>query len=1589
MATSANPPAGAMPLGDSDPFSTPHLDRNRFSGLHQQSLFSQGSPSQAKRALEAHISETERRLQEASRLGTVLVKQRQELAERLRDIEAQQKDDEIEPELRQKLAELEREVQDVSRETARAFVGKSRIVSEVADGTVFSSDAYNSPTKVQAPSRKQRNQPSTRSNDLKLATEISSTLVQQIRDLQAALIERDEAFKSVDAERSQLEEDVETLKQRLRALDESEQRCKDRNWALETQLQELMTAQKEATDREERLSHNFNTAKTEKAALERDFEELKLTHGKFSEEQTVVNKHQEAEISSLKRNITASESERGNLQRRIDQLESQNKDLAQAFAYRSRLDERAAAQDLDLDDDDAENDHETPDNSPPGSPSKATPRHGALETETLRSSYNHALRTIQNLKSNVHREKTEKFELRRLLQETRDELEARRTNGGVDSASKKRAKAAQNDLFKKPTRPDRLGAPRSGRNEVILDDPDWEDHDGQTTPSRSPLLMPVDGRPNGAGSAFNLSRSNDNTDAYVTATENSDAFETANEAGADNTETEAFHTGAETLDGDSGDDLTETEDGGPSKVAAGKRPAPTARYSFQSTASTSGDDADDYTRTPIQAQNARYKLRVGRGSFRRGTSRTNSGPSGADFREPELRSSPAPSITSSVGTPQAGQSLFAELGNLSDPETEDGTPKSIGAPSRRGSPEVIRRMPSQLSKSTSIDAPVMVSTGMMTEPWEPGHKGAGLSTVLGAAAAGALSWAGISEAADAKAGADARHIEEPAPAPVVEKSLPSLEVSKTFSQDILPLEAAAPPSLSVSHVACQHVEPVEKEAQLLPELQSAAIVSHHVEPVEHHIPAPVIVEKEAEPLPELQFGNVVSHHIEPVEHQVPAPLPVEKEAEPLPELQFANVVSHHVEPVEHQLPSPVPLQVSTIQSQVVEPVEYTPPPAPVPIVVPVPVAEAPEPKPAEIQLSLSAIRVLESEPINAPIPPVLIPESPSSANDSPVSVIAVGSSLPPKSDQSKSGRLLGNMFRRNKSVDIVEDETSQAPRQIDETSQAAHSESGRTPFQPINGNAQTNGVQWPPRVDSRALGTQTTLSAQDIDKLLHARPSSPPDALAGQFSSPASIIGPNGPVKAGQLSPRRSREFVVPSDVRGPRRPGSSGSIKARLASPAPPLPAEAKQVIAAAAQKTPIHAPAPSPGTMGPPMMPASAYRASQAFRPRTPVQASPGASKPGSMRPMHSNPRGTMTPQSRRSSVSSFATELDYRFNIRSSDPTLDPNNVSDPRMIQAITQTMMGEYLWKYTRKTVGSDLSSTRHKRFFWVHPYTRTIYWSDQDPATASREALKAKSLNIEAVRVVTDDNPFPPGLHRKSLVIVTPSRSLKITAPTSQRHETWFNALSYLLLKNDGEEGGSGAEPTEDIEEFNPAHSRTASRMTGRSRASMGSYVSRATVRTVSPSRQQTITQRRMNDQLKAQRPQSMQPQSSLSGRLSSLSGVFRSSSSIRESMSSRQGQRSELGEGVDETRDSAEDLRKVIEAQEREAARLENVRACCDGKHDVGSLSRANRHSHSHTHSHARHSLSASRSHSRMSGNYPSPSTQRHYEMDPANVVH
>lgn len=103
-------------------------ETNQYSSFDAQ-LFSldASSPAQAKRALEAHLAETERRLEEASKLGTALVDQRKELEEKLKEVEQQQEEGQIGQDLRRKLSELEREYNEIGRETARAFLAPKRL----------------------------------------------------------------------------------------------------------------------------------------------------------------------------------------------------------------------------------------------------------------------------------------------------------------------------------------------------------------------------------------------------------------------------------------------------------------------------------------------------------------------------------------------------------------------------------------------------------------------------------------------------------------------------------------------------------------------------------------------------------------------------------------------------------------------------------------------------------------------------------------------------------------------------------------------------------------------------------------------------------------------------------------------------------------------------------------------------------------------------------------------------------------------------------------------------------------------------------------------------------------------------------------------------------------------------------------------------------------------------------------------------------------------------------------------------------------------------------------------------------------------
>ena len=1399
--------------------------------------------------------------------------------------------------------------------------------------------------------RKQRNQPASRAQDLDFAAEITTSLIDQVKQLQAALLEREDALKSVNSDKARLEHEAAGFSLRLKSLDESEQRYKEENWNLETQTHEMIAAAKEAANREQKLQQTLAAATAEKDTAQRELDDLRQSHGKLAEDHDTIRKSHESELAGLRKNINLGDSERGALQRKVEELTSQNLELAKAVEGRLRMAEGEPREEAISELENPALDLSESDHSPPPSPSKGIHRHSLLETETLKSSLHHAHRMIQNLKSNVQREKTEKLDLKRMLQEARDELDVKSRAGNDNKRPKTKS---QQDLPKKITRPNMLGTNRNSKTDILVDDQDWEDGDG--SPSYTAGILYRDRE-----ASNRAVQPTPASDGYHTANDTEDGFETAAERNT-TTDTDDFQTGAESMAGESSDELTETEgamkrDG----TIRERRPAPLAaakagdRSSFRSTASTSADEGDYEMGTPLQAQPQRYRLKINRGSRR---SRLGSEP--VEGNSPSTaKNSPASFIGNGV---QGGQTLFNELDNLSD-DGADGTPSRSGR-SHRSTPsmnESIRSNRSSSSKRRSVSShrstpanrpttviyggapaeqpPVprlpLVDSSMMTEPWEP--------------------------------------VPAPVNAASTETTVPSTPLSKGTHGPPKVESDTDPASRSVS-TSPRTIwdQPLQMFSGIIPTFGSA---SHKSTPLSTRSNVSREVIK-----PEVPDSS-------PAVHRYPGAYEPSESGEGSESPDFDGISQRSLSTRPQSIPNPPTLSFSSIQS--LDTIPTLPP-----VIAPPPSAQSG----ADLTTSVPSAELglpsdLPRDPVAGSQPPLMSAQKRSEDFED-----ASSEFLQPPSQKAGSalgnswahpnglGGILGSVFGgkksdRSKSPPIMEDETSQnfQPLPSSSTNKDVKSPLGevaentvlRDPYR-----EQTNLTKADaPLVSMADEASQTVLSADQIDSMLKEKENALPletKPPAKKAMKPLSDIGamstpaPSIKFESGDLARGKVREPTgmpmegvsrdIPTLTKSPRRPISAASIRQRT-DQYPPLPPDHQKAIAAAAQKQPE----PPTGVMGPPLAPASSYRnrVRTPSRPRTPSEqrAAQSPSSKGGTTP-RAGYSTTKSQVSRRTSVSSFVSEIDERFNIRADAmpmPGMDPG--TDPRMIQAITQTMIGEFLWKYTRKAGRGDMSSNRHRRFFWVHPYTRTLYWSDYDPATAGRAQLKAKSVAIEAVRVVTDDNPMPPGLHRKSLVIMTPGRAVKLTATTGQRHETWFNALSYLLLRTgpDGSAQNDGNITAEDIAEFNPSHKNRGSSHSRLSLASwrsrrtsdanlQHSYNSRQTPATQPSSRQQpqSVAQRASTSNMRAAQTQP-QPQpgtarsrsriGSVSSRISEYwkpSGSARGSISSRHSRSSMQQARAGSVNDVP-AHDSAEDLRRVIEHAEREGG-VENVRACCDG---------------------------------------------------------
>ncbi|KAH8119686.1 hypothetical protein DFH11DRAFT_460464 [Phellopilus nigrolimitatus] len=334
-----------------------------------------------------------------------------------------------------------------------------------------------------------------------------------------------------------------------------------------------------------------------------------------------------------------------------------------------------------------------------------------------------------------------------------------------------------------------------------------------------------------------------------------------------------------------------------------------------------------------------------------------------------------------------------------------------------------------------------------------------------------------------------------------------------------------------------------------------------------------------------------------------------------------------------------------------------------------------------------------------------------------------------------------------------------------------------------------------------------------------------------------------------------------------------------------------------------------------------------------------------------------------SRRSSVSSdFHTrgalsEPEHAGNTTLNAPTTPtrvpgnmPGSSTDPTIIHAITQTMIGEFLYKYTRRTIGKGHGERRHKRFFWVHPYTKTLYWSSGDPGSTNVTEQSAKSAYIDSVRAVLDPNPMPPGLYQYSVVISTPQREMKFTAPTKERHEIWLNALQYLLARptpavqspGTSQVNGPPVTPVRNTSGYNNIHGQggVTSPMSQRTGRSEKSGMSGESPWNVTPR-----GGRRSRSRI------------SVGGSVGKRSGTPAAEYLRWTDGPGSPGAHSlhgfeQFGNGRDFDDDDLDfEIHDATLSDQEGFEGLENVRACCDGRHTVGRSGMLEHHHHDHNH--------------------------------------
>lgn len=126
-------------------------------------------------------------------------------------------------------------------------------------------------------------------------------------------------------------------------------------------------------------------------------------------------------------------------------------------------------------------------------------------------------------------------------------------------------------------------------------------------------------------------------------------------------------------------------------------------------------------------------------------------------------------------------------------------------------------------------------------------------------------------------------------------------------------------------------------------------------------------------------------------------------------------------------------------------------------------------------------------------------------------------------------------------------------------------------------------------------------------------------------------------------------------------------------------------------------------------------------------------------------------------------------------------------DPKVIQALTHAMIGDWMYKFTRRYVAGKTGNRRHHRYFWIHPYTKTLYWSYTQPGVDHDESRSKRGifslifyihqLIVSTLAFIRDVYNIPcpqPSSTPFHLMARTPTRDIVLQANSIDQHQQWL-----------------------------------------------------------------------------------------------------------------------------------------------------------------------------------------------------------------------